>query len=78
MMATRVLSNVRRIFRIDLPLRVLFEAHTISELARAIIPFETQPGQTEKIARVLLKIKSIPAGELEKELQRKRRERGKG
>ncbi|HEY6187654.1 MAG TPA: amino acid adenylation domain-containing protein [Pyrinomonadaceae bacterium] len=78
LMATRVLSNVRRIFRVDLPLRILFEAHTISELARAIIPFETQPGQTEKIARVLLKIKSIPAEELEKELQRKRRERGKG
>ncbi len=77
LMATRVLSNVRRIFRIELPLKVLFESATVADLARAIIPFETEPGQLEKIARVLQKLKSISTEEARQELQRKRRERNK-
>ncbi|MGA9994161.1 MAG: amino acid adenylation domain-containing protein, partial [Pyrinomonadaceae bacterium] len=75
LIATRVLSNVRRIFRMELPLRVIFESNTIADLALAIIPFEAQPGQTEKIARVLQKVKGISALEVGKELERKRRER---
>ncbi|HEV2861081.1 MAG TPA: amino acid adenylation domain-containing protein [Pyrinomonadaceae bacterium] len=75
LMATRVLSNVRRIFRIDLPLRVLFDSATVAELAPAVAAFEAEPGQVEKIARVLQKLKSIPAGEARQELQKKRRER---
>ena len=75
LMATRVLSKVRAIFRMELPLRVLFECGTVADLALAIVPFEAQPGQTEKIARVLQKVKSLPAEDLSKELQRKRRER---
>ncbi|HLM57759.1 MAG TPA: amino acid adenylation domain-containing protein, partial [Pyrinomonadaceae bacterium] len=75
LMATRVLSNVRRIFRIELPLRVIFESATVAELAAAVAAFETRPGQIEKIARVLQKLKSIPAEEARRELQRKRRER---
>jgi amino acid adenylation domain-containing protein/non-ribosomal peptide synthase protein (TIGR01720 family) len=77
LMATRVLSNVRRIFRMELPLRVIFESGTIAELALAIIPFETQPGQLEKIARVLQKVKGISSEEAGKELLKKRRERNK-
>jgi amino acid adenylation domain-containing protein len=77
LMATRVLSNVRRIFRIELPLRVIFESSTVADLALAIIPFETQPGQLEKIARVLQKVKGISTQEVGQELLRKRRERNK-
>jgi len=75
LLATRVLSKVRAIFRTELPLRVIFECGTIADLALAIVAFEPQPGQTEKIARVLQKVKSLPAEDLSKELQRKRRKR---
>jgi amino acid adenylation domain-containing protein len=75
LVATRVLSNVRRLFRIELPLKVIFEAATVAELARAIVAFETEPGQLEKIARVLQKLKGVSAEEARQELQRKRRER---
>jgi acyl-coenzyme A synthetase/AMP-(fatty) acid ligase len=77
LMATRVLSNVRRIFRIELPLGVIFESSTIADLALALIPFETQPGQLEKIARVLQKVKGISREDVGKELSRKRGERNK-
>lgn len=73
--ATRLLSKVRSIFRTQLPLVVVFEATTIEALARALVQHETKPGQTAKIARVLQKIKSIPASELQDELERKRREK---
>ncbi|HYY98003.1 MAG TPA: amino acid adenylation domain-containing protein, partial [Pyrinomonadaceae bacterium] len=77
LMATRVLSNVRRIFRIELPLKVVFESATVAELAAALVAFEAEPGQAEKIARVLQKLKGISAEEARQELQRKRRERSK-
>ncbi|HEV2707212.1 MAG TPA: amino acid adenylation domain-containing protein [Pyrinomonadaceae bacterium] len=77
LLATRVLSNVRRIFRIELPLKVVFESATVAELARAVVAFENEPGQLEKIARVLQKLKSISAEEARQELERKRRERSK-
>ncbi|HKG15028.1 MAG TPA: non-ribosomal peptide synthetase, partial [Pyrinomonadaceae bacterium] len=77
LMATRVLSNVRRIFRIEPPLKVIFESATVAELALAVVAFEAEPGQLEKIARVLQKLKGISAEEARRELERKRRERSK-
>jgi amino acid adenylation domain-containing protein/non-ribosomal peptide synthase protein (TIGR01720 family) len=75
LMATRVLSSVRRIFRLELPLQVLFGAHTIAELALALTDFEAQPGQIEKIARVMQKLKRISAEDVRTQLDQKRRER---
>jgi len=71
--ATRLLSKVRSIFRMQLPLSVVFEATTIESLAGALVQHEPKPGQTAKIARVLQRIKSIPSTELQDELERKRR-----
>lgn len=75
LMATRVLSKIRAILRLELPLRVLFECGTVAELALAILPFEAQPGRTEKIARAMQRVKHISAEDLSRELQKKRRER---
>jgi hypothetical protein len=75
LLATRVLSKVRRIFRLELPLQVLFDTHTIAELALALAGFEEKAGQTEKIARVLQKLKGASAEDIRMELDKKRRER---
>ncbi len=75
LLATRVLSHVRRLFRRELPLQVVFEATTVAKLARAVVESETQPGQTEKIARVLLKLKSISPDEMQTALAERRKER---
>jgi amino acid adenylation domain-containing protein/non-ribosomal peptide synthase protein (TIGR01720 family) len=73
--ATSLLSKVRRIFRTELPLSVVFEATTVEALACALVEHEAKPGQTAKIAHVLQRIKSIPPSDLKDELERKRREK---
>jgi acyl carrier protein len=73
--ATRLLAKVRSVFRMQLPLSVVFEATTVEALACALVEHEAKPGQTAKIARVLRRIKSISPAELKDELERKRREK---
>ena len=73
--ATSLLSKVRRIFRTELPLSVVFQATTVESLACALVEHEAKPGQTAKIAHVLQRIKSISPADLKDELERKRREK---
>jgi acyl carrier protein len=73
--ATSLLSKVRRIFRTELPLSVVFQATTVESLACALVEHEAKPGQTAKIAHVLQRIKSISSADLKDELERKRAEK---
>ena len=75
LLATQLISQVRRTFHMELPLRSLFETTTVAELSRVMIAQEAKPGQTEKIARTLKRIKNLSVEDLEKSLQQKRRER---
>ncbi|HKV35338.1 MAG TPA: amino acid adenylation domain-containing protein, partial [Pyrinomonadaceae bacterium] len=53
MLAMRCVSGIRQLFRIELPLRVLFETANLAELAQALTAYEERPGGLERIARVL-------------------------
>jgi amino acid adenylation domain-containing protein/non-ribosomal peptide synthase protein (TIGR01720 family) len=75
LLATRLLSSLRKIFRLELTLREVFEATTIAELAELLAAQEETMGQTAKIARVWKRIKNISSGELKHELERKRKEK---
>ncbi len=72
LLAMRSLSAMRRLFRMEVPLRVLFETADLEELARALKSFEDQPGKLEKVARVLQKLRGISPEELQNELRQKR------
>ncbi|HKR12409.1 MAG TPA: amino acid adenylation domain-containing protein [Pyrinomonadaceae bacterium] len=72
LLAMRCVAGVRQLFRIELPLRVLFETANLAELAQALTAYEDRPGGLEKIARVLQRVKSVSREELQNELLKRR------
>jgi amino acid adenylation domain-containing protein/non-ribosomal peptide synthase protein (TIGR01720 family) len=75
LLATRVISGIRYVFKVDLPLKALFESATVAEMASAVIANESKPGQAQKIARVLEKMESLSAEDRDRMLREKRRGR---
>jgi amino acid adenylation domain-containing protein len=75
LLATRVISAIRQIFKMELPLRILFESATVEQFAAAVSRNEARPGQAEKIALVYMKMRRMSAEDRERALQQKRRER---
>ncbi len=69
LLATQVISRLREAFRIELPLRCLFESPTIAQLAQTIIAKETKPGFTEKMAQILKKLEGMSDEEAKQALQ---------
>jgi len=72
LLATQVISRVRRAVQVELPLRALFEDPTVAGLSHRLIANEAKSGQTEKIARVLKKIKNMSPEDLRETLQQKK------
>ena len=75
LVATRVISAIRQIFKMELPLKTLFESATVEQFAASVSRSEAKPGQAEKIARVYLKMRRMSAEDRERALRQKRRER---
>jgi len=69
LLATQVVSRVNRSFRLKLPIRSLFEAPSIAELASYMIANESQPGQIEKTAQIIQRIKRMSATDIRVSLQ---------
>jgi acyl carrier protein len=75
LLATRVISAIRQIFKMELPLKTLFESATVEQFAAAVSRNEARPGQAEKIARVYMKVRRMSAEDRERALWQKRQER---
>ena len=61
LLAMQVVSRLQEVFRTPLPLRVLFEESTVEKLSSALVAAEPQPGQTEKIAHTLKRVRELSA-----------------
>jgi acyl carrier protein len=73
LLATQVISRLKSSFKIDLPLRSLFESPTVAELAAEIVALEKQPGQAEKMAGVLQKLGGMTSEQMKQLLEARRK-----
>jgi len=72
LLATQLTARVRSVFQIDLPLRAIFEAPTVRQLASVLQAREPQPGQTMRIAALLKRIEALSPEALDRTLAEKR------
>jgi amino acid adenylation domain-containing protein len=78
LLAIRVTSRVRKIFRVEMLPRHLFESPTVAGLARLLARHEAQPGRLAAIARLRKQINALPEGELQATLGRQSGAQGLG
>jgi len=72
LLATQLVSRLRELFKAEVPLRVLFEAPTIRQLAQQMIAGERRPGITERTAKILNEVERMSPEELQSALQQRR------
>ncbi|MBV9879669.1 MAG: amino acid adenylation domain-containing protein, partial [Gemmatirosa sp.] len=64
LLATQIVSRVRETLHLEVPVRVLFQAPTVADFARALTALERKPGQVERIAQLVQRIDGMSADEL--------------
>jgi len=69
--ATQVLSRVREAFQLELPLRALFKAPSVSGLAAFILEDEAKRARVERTAELLLKLANLSDEEVDDLIQHK-------
>lgn len=74
---TRLASRIRRVFQLEIPIRVLFEAQTIEAQAAWLEAGETVPGRTRRLAGAFLRLRRMSPEELEQLRQRAAAAKGK-
>jgi natural product biosynthesis luciferase-like monooxygenase protein len=68
LLATQLVSQLREVFQMEVPLRTIFEAPTIGQLARQMQTREPRPGLVEKAARIFNQLEQMTPDEVEQAL----------
>ena len=64
LLATQVVSRIRKALKVDLSLRAIFDSPTIAELAANVESIKQQPDDTEKLARLLEQMDQLSVNEI--------------
>ena len=64
LLATTLLFRIRETLQVQLPLRRVFDAPTLAELARQVVDAEAVPGQTETIAGIVMRIAEMSGDDI--------------
>jgi amino acid adenylation domain-containing protein len=69
LLASQLVSRLREIFQLEMPLRRFFEAPTISGLAKAMLEYSDEQSRTERIAELFVSVARSSDEELNAMLQ---------
>ncbi len=72
LLATQLTYQLRSTFRLEPPLRAIFEAPTIAQLSQVLARYEAKPGQVDTIARLLQRVEAMPGQEVREMLRKKK------
>ncbi|MBV9927462.1 MAG: amino acid adenylation domain-containing protein [Acidobacteria bacterium] len=72
LLAIQLVTRLQKTFKVSLALRSVFEAATVAALSERLAREEAKPGQVEKIALLLRKIRSMSVEERQRVLRQKR------
>lgn len=72
LLATQVIARLRQTFRVELPLRTIFEQPTIANTAAALVAGEPRPGYILKVARLRQQTDSMTPEEVYRVLKEKK------
>jgi amino acid adenylation domain-containing protein len=71
LLGTRLIARVYKTFRIELPLRALFDAPTVAGMAEALMRAESRPGHALTAARLYLQVRALSPEQVRAALERR-------
>jgi acyl carrier protein len=76
LLAMQLMSRIREAFRVDFPLRLMFEDPTVAGMSSALIAHEIKPGRTLKVAQLLQQLEGMSEAEVLSRIQEQQAKRG--